>query len=239
MTKIVKLIMFLLASASFLGAHEDATKKFTTALDLGVFSEYNYRQETLEDDFVFQGTASIQTEQGISLGAWFNNSASPDFGSAAGNFSEVDLFASYGKTIGKGYGEFGITEFIFPDGSEGARELHALYSFDNDIASPYLSVHWDIDRIGGLYVESGVEKSVEGFDVSALVSYADADYNEAYHGEAESNLHGYSVGVARTFPLDNQKEGLSVTVSTNYAGLLSFGKDSGNFFGGVVFNLEI
>jgi len=229
----MKMKTLLIVPLLFTALISRAQKTYELSFDLGAFSEYNWRQETLNEKTISQGQVSLATEKGLTVGAWFNNLIHPDYSNKMGDFNEVDLFIAYSKTKGKLNGEIGAIEYVFPTGDLGTREVYGTITYDAEHVSPYVSLFYDIDRADGIYLETGVGATRYGVDFSSLISYSNAEYNEAYHGVDESNLHGYSFGASKDFSIT---EAVTATASVNYSGLLSFGKDSGNLFGGISFN---
>ncbi len=85
----------------------------------------------------------------------------------AGRFAQVDLVGSYAKTFGDITLEGGVHNYVLPNGKEFVNtergttsELFLLASANVLEATPYVSVHYDIDEVQDWYFRGGITESI-------------------------------------------------------------------------------
>lgn len=183
------------------------------------FSKYVWRGQNVTDDWVFQPGVSA-TYGGLTGGFWGNLDLT-DENDESGEFIEYDYYADYSGQITEtiGYSVGGIY-YYFP-GGEATTELYAGLSLDV-IASPSLTVYYDIDEVEGAYVAFGVGHSFEGpdlpcgIDLAANLGWGDSSYNEAYWGTDGGELNDLTLSAAFPFEVGP----VTVTPSVHYVALL-------------------
>ena len=188
------------------------------------FSKYVWRGQNVTDDWVFQPGASA-TYSGLTAGFWGSLDLT-DENDESGEFIEYDYYLDYSGQITEmiGYSVGGIY-YYFP-GSEATTEVYAGVSFDV-IASPSLTVYYDVDEVEGAYVALGVGHTFEDLgdlpfdiDLSANLGWGDSSYNDAYWStddvEVDSELNDLTLSAA--FPLEVGP--VTVTPSVHYVALL-------------------
>ena len=251
-------IGMIVATGSVMAA-ETAAVPTTVVADLPVLSAYVWRGQVLNDEAVIQPAITV-TSGGLSLNAWFNANLTDRVTGHSGEFSEVDLTASYSYRIGPVSATAGYLEYMFPNqtvlvASNGATEAHgeALASTREVYLSitapdwvvvPSLTVYRDIGEAEGIYVLAGLGWtkqlcSKSSLSLSASAAFADATYNAFYFGVDKAALNDGNIGVALAIkasdsltitPMVQYTVLLDSTVKEGAAGLY---KDDNSFFGGV------
>lgn len=196
-------------------AQSDVSFEVTTDF----FSKYVWRGQNVTDDWVFQPGVSA-TYGGLTGGFWGNLDLT-DENDESGEFIEYDWYVDYSGQITEtiGYSVGGIY-YYFP-GGEATTEVYAGLSVDT-IASPSLTVYYDIDEVEGAYVAFGVGHSFEGedlpcgIDLSANLGWGDSSYNEAYWGTDGGELNDLTLSAAFPFEIGP----VTVTPSVHYVALL-------------------
>ncbi len=193
------------------------------------FSKYVWRGQNVTDDWVFQPGVSA-TYKGLTGGFWGSLDLT-DENDESGEFIEYDWYADYSGQINKtvGYSVGGIY-YYFPGGG-ATTEVYAGLSFDV-VASPSVTVYYDIDEVEGAYVALGFGHSIEdenlpfGIDLSANLGWGDSNYNDAYWSTdtvtVGSELNDLTLTAAFPFEVGP----VSVTPSVTYVALL--GSDIGD-----------
>lgn len=185
-----------------------AESEVGVGLDVAALSSYVWRGQTLNDKMVAQPSLTA-SKAGFALNAWANYNVD---GAYEGEFSEVDLTASYSKTLGPVALGAGIVQYLFPnqtlavaDGedvaSPGTVEAYASAGLPDVPLAPTLTVYRDVDEIDGTYGMLGVGHSFEltemaSLALSASLGAADADYNAGYFGVDDAALNDLTVGAA-------------------------------------------
>ena len=212
----------VLGTASAAMAEDELSFEVTTDF----FSKYVWRGQNVTDDWAFQPGISA-TYGGLTGGFWGSLDMTDENGES-GEFIEYDWYADYSAQINEtiGYSIGGIY-YYFP-GGEATTELYAGLSFDV-VASPSVTVYYDVDEVEGAYVAFGVGHSFEdleglpfGIDLSANLGWGDSSYNEAYWGTDGSELNDLTLSAAFPFEVGP----VTVTPSVHYVSLL--GSDIGD-----------
>ena len=194
-------------------------------LDLAALSSYVWRGQTLNDKMAAQPSLTA-SKAGFALNAWANVNVD---GAYEGEFSEVDLTASYSTTLGPVALGAGIVQYLFPnqtlaveDGEDvaypGTVEVYASVGLPDVPLAPTLTAYRDVDEIDGTYGMLGVGHSFElaemaSLSLSASLGAADADYNAGYFGVDDAALNDLTVGAALPFALG---ENLTVKPALSY-----------------------
>ena len=180
----------------------------SVALDVPVLSSYVWRGQTLSDRPVVQPSLTA-AKSGFALNTWANYNLD---GTYQGDFSEVDLTASYSKSVGPVALGAGVVQYLFPnqtlaveDGEDTAypstAEVYASAGLPDAPLAPALTVYYDVDEIDGFYGQVAVGHTFEMSDqvalaASASLGAADADYNAGYFGLDDAALNDLVVGLA-------------------------------------------
>ena len=177
-------------------------------LDVPALSAYVWRGQTLNDKPVVQPSLTV-SKAGFALNSWANYNCD---GAYQGDFSEVDLTASYSKSLGPVALGAGVVQYLFPnqtlavaDGEDvaypGTCEIYASAGLPDMPLAPTLTVYRDVDEIDGTYAVLGAGHAFELTDkislaASASLGAADADYNAGYFGVDDAALNDLVVGLA-------------------------------------------
>ena len=180
----------------------------SVALDMPVLSSYVWRGQTLSERPVMQPSLTA-AKSGFALNTWANYNLD---GVYQGDFSEVDLTASYSKSVGPVALGAGVVQYLFPnqtlaveDGEDVAypstAEVYGSAGLPDVPLAPALTVYYDVDEIDGFY---GVLAVGHGFELSDKISLAlsaslgagDADYNAGYFGVDDAALNDLVAGAA-------------------------------------------
>jgi uncharacterized protein (TIGR02001 family) len=203
------------------------------------FSKYVWRGQNVTDDWVFQPGVSASFD-GATLGFWGSLDLT-DENDESGNFIEYDWYADYSADIAEGVGmSIGAIYYYFP-GGEATTEVYAGLSFDT-VASPSVTIYYDVDEVEGAYVAFGLGHSIElgedapfGIDLGANLGWGDSSYNEVYWGDdIDAELNDLTLTAAFPFEVGP----VSVTPSVAYVSLLGsdisdVADDDSLFYGGV------
>ena len=130
----------------------------SVALDVPVLSSYVWRGQTLNDKPVVQPSLTVG-QGGFALNAWSSYNID---GAYQGDVSEMDLTASYAKSVGPATLGGGVVQYTFPnqtlaveDGEDvavpGTVEVYASAALADVPLAPALTVYYDVDAIEGFY----------------------------------------------------------------------------------------
>lgn len=174
---VVAVVMMMAASAVY-GA--DAS------LSLDVASAYVFRGVTLNDGAVLQPGLEVSGLGGLTIGVWGNLDLDDYDGSLEkGEFSEVDIYASYALPVDLFDLSIGYTEYTYPMGGNADREVGVSAGKSVGPVDLVADVFYGID--GGseksLYVElsagTAFELGVVGAELGAAVGYLNPDGGES------------------------------------------------------------
>ena len=187
----------------------------SASLDLA--SAYVFRGYTLNDALVIQ--PGIEVSGPVTVGVWANMDTDDYTADTSGQFSEIDLYASYDlpiecDTLGL---SIGYTEYTYPSASGGGdadREILLSTSLDVPLA-PTLDIYYGVDGAikEALYVELGFGHTLAvteevSCDLSATLAYLDPKDGES--GFSHANLGAavgykmFSLGVTYIAQLDDE-----------------------------------
>ena len=202
-----------------------AESEVGVGLDVAALSSYVWRGQTLNDKMVVQPSLTA-SKAGFAINTWANYNVD---GAYDGDFSEVDLTASYSQAVGPVALGAGLVQYTFPnqtlaveDGEDvaypGTVEVYASAGLPDVPLAPTLTVYRDVDEIDGTYGMLAVGHSFElaaavSLSLSASLGAADADYNAGYFGVDDAALNDLTVGAALPFAV---LENLTVKPAINY-----------------------
>jgi len=159
-------------------------------VDGGVYSEYVWRGQVLDEKPVAQGGLTVAHPSGLALNVWGNYSLRSDATGKA-QLNEVDYTLSYaGELEGLSY-EIGFINYTFPNTNlEDTSEVYVSVGLDLPLA-PAFTVYYDLDEIKGLYATAAVSHGMEvsealSMEVGASLGFADGEYIEGYFGAKKS-----------------------------------------------------
>jgi uncharacterized protein (TIGR02001 family) len=182
-------------------------------------SKYVWRGQNVTDDWSFQPGVSA-TYGGLTAGFWGALDMT-DENDESGQFIEYDYYLDYSGQIDDTFGySVGAIYYYFP-GGDATTELYAGVSVDT-IASPSLTVYYDIEEVDGAYVALGFGHSIEseelpcGIDLSANLGWGDSSYNDAYWGVDDGELNDLTLSAAFPFEVGP----VTVTPSVTYVAVL-------------------
>jgi uncharacterized protein (TIGR02001 family) len=180
----------------------------SVALDVPVLSSYVWRGQTLSDRPVIQPSLTA-SKNGFALNTWANYNLD---GAYQADFSEIDLTASYSKSVGPAALGVGIVQYAFPNqtlavddgedvGYPSTAEVYVSAGLPDVPLAPVATVYYDVDEIDGFYGMLAIGHSFELTDkvslaASASLGAGDGDYNAGYFGVDEAALNDVTVGVA-------------------------------------------
>lgn len=186
------------------------------------FSKYVWRGQNITDDWSFQPGVSA-TYEGFTAGVWGSLDLTDENGES-GEFIEFDWYGDYSGQINDMIGySVGVIYYVFPSAGE-TTEVYAGLNFDT-VASPSVTVYYDVDEVEGAYVAFGVGHSFGeeelgdlpfGIDLSANLGLGDSNYNEAYWGVDSAELNDLTISAAFPFEVGP----VSVTPSVTFMTLL-------------------
>jgi hypothetical protein len=221
----------VVAGAALCRADEAEAPAVAASLDLPVLSAYVWRGQVLNDEAVLQPSLTV-SKWGLSLNAWANYNLTDNL-TGDPEFTEVDLTASYGFSLGPVSLSAGVVEYLFPhqnltmaDGTRvaypGSREVFATASLGGVWVVPSVSLYYDFDEADGFYASFALASGWDCTDwlslsASASLGVADAAYNEYYFLSDDAALNDLTVGLTATCkPTDF----LAITPGLQYAVLL-------------------
>ncbi len=196
MKKTIAMAMTTLALSVLSSPHAEAAD-VTAAMDIN--SAYVWRGVTFNDGVVLQPSIDI-AHGGLNLNVWGNLDVDDyDDTLDSGEFSEVDLTASY--TFGLGPVEFtgGVIEYLFPNGADSTTELFISAATDliwNLAAS--VDIYYDVDEVNDFYAVLGLSYSRElaedwDYSLGVSVAYAGEDFAEFYAGGTDDGFFNYLI----------------------------------------------
>jgi hypothetical protein len=208
---------------------------------MDVNSAYVWRGMTFNDGIVFQPSLDV-SKGGFGLNVWGNIDGSDyDDQLDSGEFSEVDLTASYGFKLDPLDITIGYIEYLFPTtedtGSVGTREVFASFGINIiDNLSTTLAIYYDFDEVEDVYANLSLAYSASltnavSLDLGTGIGYAGGEYT----ADGDAGFFDYIVSA---------KLGYSVNDSLSLSAMLAYADSADedklpeeatdtNFFGGV------
>lgn len=216
MRKLTIVVMVVL-SVTALSIQQGRTAEVTAAMDVN--SAYVWRGVTFNDGFVLQPSIDVNAG-GFNLNVWGNFDLEDYNTVESGEFSEVDLTASYTTTLGSVTLGGGVIEYLFPAGGDSTTELFITAGMDLvfNLAISF-DLYYDIDEVEDFYSVLGLSYSrevAENWNISSGVSvaFAGEDFAEFYAGGTDSGFFNYllSLGLAYSFT-DSLEAGVNLYYS--------------------------
>jgi hypothetical protein len=163
-----------------------------------VSSAYVFRGITLNDGFVAQPYMEVSGLP-IDLGVWGNLDIDDMDGALeSGQFSEIDIYASYAIPVEGVDASIGYTEYTYPNGGEADREIGLSLGLDLPL-SPTLGLYYGLDGAieENVYAEFGIGHELElaegvGLSLGALIGYL-------YPETGEDGFHQYELSASLAY----------------------------------------
>lgn len=187
----------------------------TTSLDIA--SAYVFRGYTFNDSLVLQPGVEVATP--VTIGVWGNLDTADYSADTSGQFTEIDLYASYDIPLGLDPFDLsiGYTEYTYPSaGGGGDADREASISASADILlAPSIDIYYGLDGAlkKTLYVELGSAHTFDitkdiACDLGLVVGYINPDEGKSgfSHANVSASL-GYkmfSLGVTYIAQLDDK-----------------------------------
>lgn len=191
----------------------------TAVAALDANSAYVWRGLTFNDGFVLQPSMDVSAN-GFAFNVWGNFDVD-DYDGAVddGEFSEVDLTASYAFKLGKVDASLGVIEYLFPAGADATTELFAGLAYD--LGAGFVvstKLYYDVDQVSDMYVTAGLAYSYSLNDkttlgASGMISYAGEDFAEFYAGGTDSGFFNYTLTASIKYMVT---DAFSVGANVNY-----------------------
>ena len=234
MKRIFSLAVLILLALNGLALAADVTG----ALDIN--SAYVWRGITFNDGLVLQPSLDV-TNGGLDINVWGNLDID-DYNDTldSGQFSEVDLTASYAFDIKKLNITLGMIQYLFPTtektGSLATREIYT--SLGVPIVgglSAGMDIYYDIDLFNAFaYADANLSYAYAvndklGLEAGVSVGYAGDDYTV----DGDPGFYDYKVSLSATYAIS---KALSVGANINYTDTLDEDKladQDTHFYGGV------
>lgn len=210
-------ILIAVVSMMFCVAQPVVAADVTAAVDFN--SAYVWRGMTFNDGMVAQPSIDVAAG-GFGFNVWGNIDIDDyDDTLDSGEFSEVDLTASYGFTLGMVDVGVGYIEYLFPTtevgGLEGSREIYL--SLGTGLPAGFsvaLDVYYDIDEMEEYYSVLGVSYAYDineqlSLEAGASIAYA----GDKYCGDDSAGFYDFNLSLSIGYAIT---ETLGVSASINY-----------------------
>lgn len=175
---------------SYESADGGAIEYVSFAANLDFASKYVFRGVTVNDEPVFQPSASIGFGDDnigrLSAGIWGNMDLGDEFENE-GEFTEVDYIVDYSHAIDIVGFSIGYIYYDFPNTDlDPTQEVYAGLSLDT-ILQPSLTAYYDFDLADGVYLNGGIGHSIELSDAATMdlglnIGWMDDDQAAFYYG---------------------------------------------------------
>ncbi len=191
----------------------------TASAALDAMSAYAWRGLTFNDGFVLQPSMDVSAG-GFAFNVWGNLDVD-DYDGAVdeGEFSEVDLTATYTFKLGAIDASVGAIEYLFPGGADATTELFAGLAYT--LASGFTfstKLYYDVDQVSDYYLTAGVgyshtlgDKTTLGF--AGMVGYAGEDFADFYAGGTDGGFFNYTLTATVKYMVT---DALGVGANLNY-----------------------
>lgn len=177
-------------------------------------SAYVWRGLTFNDGFVVQPYLDV-TKGGFGLNVWSNYDVDDYDGAVeSGEFSEVDLTASYGFAIGELDAGIGYIEYLFPAGGAGTREVYfSLGTGVTEAFSVGFDLYYDFDEVDDFYSALSCSYDIALDDKASLGFGASMGFaGDEYCADGDAGLFDYSLSASYGYEIDESWSiGLGVT----------------------------
>lgn len=190
----------LVLSMLFLIAGALATaKEIKTEATLGFYTDYVWRGQVVNDELVLQPaitvTKSVSEDGSLSFNIWGNFDLTNSV-ETKGEFSEIDLIASYSHSFDHFGLEAGFIHYIFPNTAfESTTEVYLSANYEPEAVplSFSLTVYYDFDEIDGFYAAAAVESNMDlnhnlSLNLKLSAGYGDSNFNMGYFGVTDSSF---------------------------------------------------
>jgi hypothetical protein len=179
----VNVVRAMLYIAGALVCAMPARAQTEVGADVGVFSSYVWRGLSLTNKPVLQPAVYISIPVGsasITVGGWsnidigkyddLNDDKSESGGLSAFNFAEFDPYGEVSFTVGKATLTGGVLGYIYPNSATAPNDFGLITKDFNTVEiygkgsldvplSPSVSIYYDVDKIKGAYIETGLSHS--------------------------------------------------------------------------------
>ncbi|HMP72270.1 MAG TPA: TorF family putative porin [Kiritimatiellia bacterium] len=211
MKKQMTKVLAAVAAASVTAGSAALAAEATVGVD--VSSAYVFRGATFNDGFVAQPYLDVSGLP-IDIGVWGNLDIDDyDDSLNSGEFSEINIYASYTIPVEGVDASIGYTEYIYPGAElEADREVSLSLGLDVPLA-PSVGIYYGLD--GGIkkniYVEAGLGHDIEldegiSLSLGAAVGYLNPDEGESgfshWQVSAALNYDFISLGVTYVDTID-------------------------------------
>lgn len=185
-----------------------------------VNSAYVWRGITFNDRLVIQPSVDV-SKGNFSFNVWGNmDVGNHDDTPESGEFSEVDLTASYGMTFDMVSVSVGYIEYLFPAGGDGTRELYGSLGVEPvEGLSAGFDAYWDFDEVRGCYLNLNLGYSREvirklSVGVSAAAGYANENF-AVFNGGTDGGLYDYNFSLGVDYAVT---DALGIGANIGYTG---------------------
>ncbi|MFO7560359.1 MAG: TorF family putative porin [Desulfobacterales bacterium] len=208
--------LFLLAAMGMLtlfSAGNVFAADVTAAVDVN--SAYVWRGITFNDGLVVQPSVDV-TSGGFGLNVWGNLDADDyDDTLESGEFSEIDLTASYGFTVKSVSVTVGYIEYLFPAGGPGTREVYGGIGIEPVKGlTTGVDVYWDFDEVEDVYVNVKLGYNLDISDKLSMDFNASAGYaGEDMSAGTKDGFHDYNLSIGL---------GYAATDALNLSGFIAY-----------------
>jgi len=196
------------------------------SVDLSVRSGYLFRGVMYVDAPVLEPSV-ILGASGFSMTLWGSmeltdeNDYGEEYGTAVGEFTEVDLILDYTHDLGAFWVYGGIGKYWYPNtGFESSSELYFAVG-PNVVLAPALSLYRDLEQGEGLYASLSL---TQGIPVGCLepeaglnLGYGNRKHNLAIYGVDKASLADLTLSLAVPFAVSGP---VTVTPSARFSSLL-------------------
>ncbi len=211
-------IAALAALATGGGISQASAAEVTAALDTN--TAYVWRGLTFNNGFVLQPSLDVASN-GFDINVWSNFDLDSYNGAVdSGNFSEVDLTASYTHKIGPVDASIGVVEYLFPGGGDSTEEVFLGLSMDIGAGfSVGSTLYYDFNQVDDFYLAARVGYSYSineptTLGVSGTISCAGEDFANYYAGGTEGGFFNYTLSSTMDYAVT---KALAVGVNVNYS----------------------
>ena len=180
----------------------------TVSVDIA--SAYVWRGQSFNDGAVIQSSIDVSAENGLGFNVWGNYDVDDYNGTVnSREFSEVDLTASYGFSLGKVDMGVGIISYLFPAGTGETAEVYVSMGYEIvDGLSAGIDAYYDIDAIkeftyATLSLSYGFDVTEKlGLEVGGSVGYAGDDFVKAGGGD-DGGFYDYTVSISLGYTISD------------------------------------
>ena len=213
--------LFSMAAVAALVAGSAATQAHaaTAVAALDANSAYVWRGMTLNNGFVLQPSMDVSAG-GFAFNVWGNLDLD-DYDGAVddGEFSEVDLTATYAFKLGVVDASVGVIEYLFPGGADATTELFAGLAYElGGGFTLSTKLFYDIDQVSDYYLTAGIgythslgDKTTLG--LAGAIAYAGEDFADFYAGGTDGGFFNYTLTASVKYMVT---EAFGIGAAVNY-----------------------